>query len=153
MQQSKNRYIPKYFVLEELLPPMMFTYDDMMAPKHLQHGWALIDQRLLVVLDVIRGEIIKEPLICNTWHMNGNRKFSGLRPDNCTVGASKSQHKLGKAADLLCYKYTAEQMRQMIIENQDLLPYPIRMEDGVAWLHIDVKDQEYKDQKIYLFKA
>lgn len=48
---------------------------------------------------------------------------------------------------------TREEMRQMIIENQDLLPYPIRMETDVDWLHIDVKDMDYKEKKIYLFKA
>ena len=38
-----------------------------------------------------------------------------------------------------------------IIENIDKLPHPIRMENGVAWLYIDVLEQYGIDEKIHLF--
>jgi hypothetical protein len=41
-------------------------------------------------------------------------------------------------------------MRDLIIENQDKLPYNIRLEDEVSWLHVDVRD---RGVKVYLFKA
>lgn len=146
-------YYPRWFELYELLPPEVFSYDDMMQKeKHLQKGWALLDTRLLETIDVIR-DIIGYPLICNTWFQNGNRKYSGYRAVGCTIGALKSYHKEGKAVDLICSKMSAEDMRQKIIANQDRLPYPIRIEDGVSWLHIDTKDMDYKGKKIYLFKA
>lgn len=135
----------KWFELHELLPPEVYRGKD--------DGWELIDDRLKEVIDVLRGEIIKAPLICNTWWMNGNRKWSGYRTANCPVGTAKSQHKLGKAVDLLCYKYSAEQMRQMIEAQAEKLPYPVRIEKGVSWLHIDVKDMDYKGKKIYFFNA
>lgn len=134
----------KWFDLRELLPPEIYRGEGQ---------WPLIDDRLKAVIDCIREEIVKAPMICNTWHMGGNRKWSGYRPQDCPVGAAKSQHKEGKAVDLLCYKYTAEQMRQMIEENADRLPYPIRIERDVTWLHIDVKDMDYKGKKIYFFSA
>lgn len=37
------------------------------------------------------------------------------------------------------------------IENIDKLPHPIRMENGVAWLYIDVLEQYGIDEKIHLF--
>lgn len=145
-------YRPKWFQLYELLPPEAFSYEDMTLPKDRQPGWYKLDERLLITLDVIR-EIIGKPLICNTWFQNGSRRDSGFRTFGCKIGAQKSMHKEGKAADLVCPDYTAEQMRQMIVENQDKLPYPIRIEKDVTWLHIDVKDIDYKGKKIYFFKA
>jgi hypothetical protein len=147
------RYIPKYFELYELLSPYGYKEEYYKSKEARERGFSLMDEKLLVTIDVIRGEIVKEPLICNTWYMDGNRKFCGYRELNCTVGSENSQHKLGKAVDLVCYKYTAEEMRQMIIEKQDLLPYPIRIEKDVNWLHIDTKDMNYKGKKIYLFKG
>lgn len=149
----KISYIPKYFDIQELMPPKMLSLEDWQAPKHMCQAWANFDPKLLETIDVIRGEIVQQPLLCNTWHMDGNRIYCGLRPSVCSIGAQQSRHKFGQAADLVCYKYTAEQMRQMIVEQQDKLPYPIRIEDGVSWLHVDVADIDYNGQKIYLFKG
>lgn len=149
----ENRYYPQYFELYELLPPEVYSYEDMVAQeKHLQKGWSLLDNRLLKTIDIVR-EIIGKPLICNTWYQDGDRKNSGYRTLGGTVGVLKSQHKEGKAVDLICPYMSAEEMRQMIIANQDRLPYPIRIERDVTWLHIDVKDMDYKGEKIYLFKG
>ncbi len=136
-------YRPKYFALYELLPPELY--------KDEETGWYLLDRKLLFTLDAIR-EIIGKPLICNTWMQDGNRRDSGYRVPESKVGAQFSQHKQGKAADLLCASYTAEQMRQMIKENENMLPFPIRIEADVNWLHVDVKDRK-KGDKIYFFKA
>ena len=149
----ERRYKPKYFELYELLPPMLYKAEYYDSEEARERGFALFDEKLLITIDIIRGEIVKAPLICNTWYMDGNRKYSGFRDINCTVGSENSQHKLGKAVDLICYKYTAEQMRQMIKEKEHLLPYPIRIEDSVEWLHLDTKDMNYKGKKIYLFKG
>ena len=149
----ERRYKPKYFEVYELIPPMMYRAEYYTDKEARERGYLLMDERLLETIDIIREKIIKEPLICNTWYMDGNRQWCGFRPENCPVGARQSQHKLGKAVDLVCYKYTGEQMRQMIIEKQDLLPYPIRIESDCEWLHCDIKDMDYKGKKIYLFKA
>lgn len=150
--EQNQRYKPKYFELYEVLPPELYKYEYYISEEAREKGWELMDEKLLITMDIIRGEIVKAPLICNTWYQDGNRRNSGLRVQNCTVGATNSQHKLGKAADLLCPKYTAEEMRQMIRDNEHLLPYPIRIEDGVSWLHIDTKERK-KGPKIYFFKA
>lgn len=149
---NNERYIPKWLELYELLPPEEYTLADYENPKENQPGWYKLDERLLITIDVIR-DIIGEPLICNTWFQDGSRRYSGLRSRNCKIGAFMSMHKEGKAADLICRKYTGEQMRQMIVENQDKLPFPIRIESNVEWLHFDLKDMDYKGKKIYFFKG
>lgn len=149
-------YIPKYFELYELLPPELYTYDMMTSEVARERAFAnYFDRKLLETIDIIRGKIIKAPLICNTWFQDGNRVASGYRSSKCPVGVAKSQHKEGKAVDLVCNKYTAEQMRQMIKDNEHLLPYPIRMEEGpnITWCHIDVKDMNYGNRKIVMFKG
>lgn len=137
----------KWFEIRELIPPDI--YDKSMEDEL----WCLIDDNLKEVLDFIREYIIKAPLTCNNWHLEGERVTSGYRDRNCPVGAKYSQHKEGRAADLICSEYTAEQMRQMILASQCDLPHYIRMEDGVDWLHVDTKPREYKGDKVYLFSA
>lgn len=150
-------YIPKYFELYELLPPELYTYDMMVSEQARERAFATyFDPKLLVTIDIVRGKIVKAQLICNTWFHDGNRVASGYRSKTCSVGVAQSQHKLGKAVDLICYKYSAEQMRQMIFENQHLLPYPIRVEADVNWLHIDTKEHSrgpHSNEKIYFFKG
>lgn len=152
----ERTYIPKWFQLYELLPPELYTYDMMVSEEARERGFAnYFDHRLLETIDVIR-EIIGLPLICNTWFQDGNRKNSGYRTKTCSVGAENSQHKLGKAVDLICHKMSAEEMRQKIEANKDKLPYQIRIESGVNWLHIDVKEITaacQKNQKIIYFNG
>ena len=59
----------------------------------------------------------------------------------------------GKALDLVSSKMTAEEMRKKIIANKNKLPYPIRLEDGVTWLHFDVMCMANQTDKVYLFKG
>ena len=137
----------KWFEIRELIPPDI--YDKSIEDEL----WCLIDDNLKEVLDFIREHIMKAPLVCNNWHLGGDRVASGYRDRNCPVGAKYSQHKEGRAADLICSKYTAEQMRQMILSRQCELPHYIRIEDGVNWLHVDTKPRDYKGDKVYLFSA
>lgn len=152
----ENRYIPKWFQLYELLPPELYTYDMMVSEEARERAFAnYFDEKLLITIDIIR-EIIGLPLICNTWFQDGNRKNCGYRSKTCNVGVENSQHKLGKAVDLICHKMSAEEMRQKIEENKDKLPYQIRIERGTSWLHIDCKEMTsnaVKNKKIIYFNG
>lgn len=63
-----------------------------------------------------------------------------------------SAHCLGRGFDVTVSGMSAEDARQAIIKASDKLPYPIRLEDGVSWLHVDVMDL-CNGQKVTLFKA
>ena len=154
--EERMIYKPKYFELYELLPPEVYTYDMMVSEEARERAFAkFFDYKLLVTIDVVR-EIIGYPLICNTWFQDGNRKNCGFRTQQCEVGAAQSQHKLGKAVDLICHKMSAEEMRQKIEANKDKLPYQIRIERAVNWLHLDTKGSDSKrdiNQKIIYFNG
>jgi hypothetical protein len=64
-----------------------------------------------------------------------------------------SSHLLGKAGDFTIKGMTAEEARQKIRQNAHILPHPIRMEEGVSWLHIDTLPQWGVEQKVYGFIA
>lgn len=133
----------KYFNVDELVSKEVYELLGDNAIK-------LIDTRLLKVIEEIR-ELLGVPLICNNWMHGGSRNNCGYRDLNCTIGASKSAHKDGMAADLISVKMSAADMRKKILANKDKISYPIRIEDDVTWLHVDVRNT--KNDSIYLFKA
>lgn len=140
-------YKTKYFKLWELLPKEIY--------KNEEEGWDLIDERLLKTADAIR-EIIGKPLICNTWYTGGKRGYSCARIPACKEYSKGSYHSVRDdrkvmAIDVISTEISAEEMRSKIKENEASLPYPIRIEKGVTWLHVDVAAKE--GYKIYEFTA
>lgn len=133
----------KWFKLYELLPPEIYQNEDA--------GWELLDDKLKVTIDFLR-ELFEIPLIINNWKIGGNRKNCGLRSKACAIGAKLSAHKQGMAADIISPKMTAYAMRKIIHINANKLPYPVRLEANVSWLHVDVRT-DGQIEKIKEFKA
>ena len=48
-----------------------------------------------------------------------------------------SAHQLGKAVDFNVKDKSAEEVRKLIKQNLDKFEYPIRLEEGTSWVHID----------------
>lgn len=119
-------------------------------------AWNFLDTEALRVLLILRREVLRVPLVCNA----GQHTQRGLRCNLCDLVKTKtskgaiylSQHTMGKAFDLTSKEMTAEQMRKAIEENADKFPVPLRIEDGVTWLHVDVQDNG-TGKKVYRFKA
>lgn len=137
----------KYFKLYELLPKELYRDEN--------YGWDLFDERLLVIADEVR-EILGTPLICNTWKNGGVRRYSCARIPACKEYRRGSYHSIREdrrvmAIDLVSNDMSAENMRIMIKENASRLSYPIRIEEGVSWLHIDVAAKE--GYKVYGFRS
>lgn len=142
----------KYFKIQELVCPDVYR-------KFGEQAWMFIDERLIDTLDIVREKILCSPMIVNNWNAGGSYTQRGLRCNICQLVKSKtdisrlylSAHNFGKAVDATVQGMTAEEARHLIIKNQILLPYPIRLEDGVSWLHLDVYDSD--KGKVYLFKV
>jgi uncharacterized protein YcbK (DUF882 family) len=137
--------ISEHIELEELVPKKIF----------LQKGkdcLLLIDPRLPIVLERIRELCGNRTMTINNWLWNGKYQHRGCRPADCTVGAKYSMHKYGKAADFDIKGMTAEQVRRIIVANeQELMALGLtRMEAGTSWVHIDLK--EIGLEHIYIFK-
>lgn len=126
----------KYFKPYEIVSKTVYTiYRD--------ESIKFMDNRLLETLDVIR-EILGVPLVINDWYWGGKNQQRGLRENTCQIVKSKgntlylSSHCAGRAFDAVSAKMSAENMRKKIVDNAYKLPYPIRMESNVTWLHVDL---------------
>lgn len=141
----------KYFKIQELVCPDVFK-------RFGENAWMFIDHRLIETLDIVREKILCKPIIVNNWSVGGSFTQRGLRCNMCQVVKSKSAennlylsaHTFGKAIDASIQGMTGEEARKLIIKNQILLPWPIRLEERVSWLHLDVYDA---GQAIYQFKG
>ena len=147
--------IKKYFDIQELVGSR--TYQ-----RYGERAWRFFDFRFLETLYIVRTEIIKKPIYANSWNYlaSHGRSFEqrGLRTNIQPLVKDKtdrnklyiSAHILGKAIDFDVPGMTAEQVRQLIVKNADKLPYKIRLEDGVTWVHLDTIYEEH-NPKVHLF--
>jgi hypothetical protein len=141
------RELHKFFQIRELVCPHTHS-------KWGERSWQFLDTAYLHNLLVIRRDILKVPMVCN----HGAQLQRGLRCNRCGLVAQKdavylSSHVLGKAGDFTVQGMTAQEARSRIRNSANLLPYPLRMEGGVTWLHIDVLPQFGINEKIYEFTA
>lgn len=139
--------IKPYFDVSELVCDHTYA-------KWGERSWQFLDTDLLHVLLVLRRDILKVPLYCNS--KSAHQK--GLRCNMCQLVKSKtavylSAHVLGKGLDLTSPSMKAEKMRELIKANADKLPCNVRIEGGVSWLHIDTLAQYGINQKVYEFTA
>ena len=140
------RELHKYFQISELV--CEHTYS-----RWGERAWQFLDTGFLHALLIIRRDILQAPMTCN--HSSATQR--GLRCNMCELVKEKknnylSSHILGKAGDFTVKGLTAQQARDRIKNNTNLLPCNIRMEDKVTWLHFDVLPQYGVNDKVYLFR-
>ena len=134
--------LKKYFNIKELV--CNNTYN-----KFGDASWQFLDTKLLHTLLVLRTEIFQTPMVTNY----AGHYQRGLRCNMCDLVKSKdkvylSAHILGKAVDVSMKTITGAQARQLVKKYQDKLPYPVRIEKDVNWLHIDVRDTYNNNLKV-----
>ena len=122
-----------------------------------EKSWQFLDTEYLETLLVLRTQILKVPMVCNT----SSLKQRGLRCNICQLVKGKtldnqiylSAHVNGAGGDFSSPQMSAATMRQLIVEHQDLLPHRVRIERGVNWLHIDVYEDPTTDAKVVQFNG
>jgi len=105
-----------------------------------------IDPKIVTLAQFIR-ERLGKPCTINNWSSGGQYQYSGFRPPKCSVGASMSQHRFGRAIDLKVKGMKADEVREDIIQNFDIYKKVglTTIEDGAfapTWCHIDIRDTE-----------
>ena len=135
-----------FFDVSELVCPHTFA-------RFGERSWQFFDTNTLHTLLVLRSEILRVPMTINA----GDSTQRGLRCNLCSIVKSKgnkqylSAHLMGKGFDVVSSQMTAQEMRDKIFENADKLPVPIRIEDGVSWLHFDTFDPSNGKNKVTFF--
>ena len=139
------RELHRFFQVRELVCGHTFS-------KWGERSWQFLSTDYLHNLLVIRRDILQMPMVCN--HDGAEQR--GLRCNMCRMVKEKkaaylSSHILGRAGDFSVQGLTAQEARSRIRTMQNLLPYPLRMEGGVSWLHIDTLPQFGITEKVYEF--
>ena len=160
---------PKHFDLQELICPHVYYKFGEMAWQFLdqkqlilmdwirdQLGAIFVNNWYYEYLDstfvkYIRNSILEnKPIFAFSEPSYPDTLFSqrGLRCNICGLNYVKTQagiiyvspHFLGKADDYDVQGMVAEEVRQWILAHQNDLPYPIRFEKGVTWVHMDCEE-------------
>ncbi len=125
------------FILQEFIDPA----------THAKFGDAslwFIDPRLVRVVQAIRM-LTGRSIAINNWHTGGAFKESGFRPASTETGASMSQHKFGRAADLKFKDLGPTEALKIVQANYaQLRTLGLTCVEDPAftptWLHIDVRN-------------
>ena len=150
------KQVQRFFSLRELV-------DEKTYNKYHDFAWNFFDDRLLETLLYIREYVLKVPMTVNDWMTGGRVQERGLR-HNLSVEVQKytnakpaakqtmTAHSTGKGIDFDAKGMTAAEVRSAIQAAAKNLPYPIRLEDAVSWVHLDVYNDGSKE-KVVLFKV
>ena len=126
-------YKCKHYKIQELVDPD--TYG-----RFGEEAWMFFNPAFLRSADAVRDHFGVRCTI-NNWLWGGNRKWSGLRPRLCSIGAGYSQHRFGNAGDILLDGVRAEDARKEILEHKDdIFTEVMCLEDEVDWLHMDCRN-------------
>lgn len=119
-----------HFVLEDLVDPWFIERFGADALRFL-------DQELVNNLELLA--VTLGPIKVNDWASGGKFTDSGLRRQQSKIGATYSDHKMGRAFDCKPAKTTPEIMAQHILANRHRYQAITVLEDWTqtkTWLHI-----------------
>lgn len=133
----KRIAINQYFFLDEVINPE--TYSARGAASR-----SLMDNRIIEGLTLLR-ELVGVPFTVNNWASGGARQESGLRNFNTRTGARWSQHKFGRAIDIVPQGLTIAQLFEVVKDNKEkflqggLITTVEDIRFTPTWLHIDCR--------------
>jgi len=130
---------PKYFQIYELLPQGFYERHCSLTSE--EQLFLMFDSRILESADNLRERY--GPMVCNDYRWGGDNHLRGWRPTECLIGAELSQHKYGRALDLVPTCESVDKIRQDIIDDKH--GYDFRFITAVemevsSWLHIDCRN-------------
>lgn len=140
-RQEIIKRLSEYFDIRELV--CKHTYN-----KFGSLSWQFLDTELLETIFVVRTRLLNVSMTVNNYHIGGVYDERGFRCNICDIVKEKtskgevylSAHCNGAAIDFDAKAMTAEDARQKIIYFKNILPYPIRLEKNVGWVHMDIYD-------------
>jgi hypothetical protein len=141
-------YKPRHFSLKELVCPHVYN-------RFGETAWQFFDDKMLMTIDLLRDQL--GAIYVNNWDIDGLFTQRGFRCLQCALvqDAIKesrlyvSPHMTGQGVDFDVESMTAAKVRLWLVGNQVKLPYPIRLEKNVSWVHLDSRDAG--KGKVFLF--
>lgn len=133
----KRVQLNEYFFLDEFIPPEIYS---VRGSKSI----ALMDNRIIEGVTLLR-KYANVPFTVNNWAVGGNRDESGLRLPNTRTGAKWSQHKYGRAVDIVPRGMTVRQLFAILKAHEDefvskcLITTVEDVNVTLSWLHVDCR--------------
>ena len=125
----------KYFKVHELVPRKMFE-------KYGEKSWRYVDVRHIETIDILKEHFNLGTMTINNYFWGGSREWSGIRTPDSPWYSYGSQHSFANALDIVFSDYTAQEVREYIIENKHIFKHIKGLELGVSWVHIDVRNED-----------
>ena len=125
----------KYFKIHELVPKKMYD-------RYGQKAWRYVDVRLIESIDKLKEHFNLGTMTINNYFWGGDREWSGIRTPESPYYSYGSQHSYANAFDIVFSDYSAEEVRNYIIDNQHEFPHIKGLELGVSWVHLDVRNED-----------
>ena len=132
----------KYFKIHELVPKKMYE-------KYGEKAWRYVDVRLIQSIDKLKEHFNLGTMTINNYFWGGDREWSGIRTPESPYYSYGSQHSYANAFDIVFSDYSAEEVRNYIIDNQHEFPHIKGLELGVSWVHLDVRNED----ELVLFRS
>lgn len=143
-------YKCRWFRIYELVPSEVYYRAG--KTNRVESLWYLFDNRILITADWLRTTYGK--MLANTWYWEGRHQYRGWRPWSCPIGAEWSQHKFGRALDLIPLETTAEKIRQDIIKSpwDFIFQHITCIENEISWLHMDCRNWDKSENGLLIVK-
>jgi len=125
----------KHFKIHELVPKKMYS-------KYGNKAWRYVDVRLIETIDILKEHFNLGTMTINNYFWGGNREWSGIRTPDSPNYSYGSQHSYANAFDIVFSDYSAEEVRNYIIENKNVFKYVKGMELDVSWVHLDCRNED-----------
>lgn len=135
-------FVPNNFSLVEVFPPEMWKCFEKDDPR----VWLYMNTLTLITIDRLRKRY--GPAFMNTYGLServqqayGTHYYRGWRDKHSPIGANLSQHKMGRAGDMVFASVNAELIRRDILAQpyDTTFEYITSIEMEVGWLHFDVR--------------
>lgn len=127
--------VSKHFKIHELVPKKMYQ-------KYGEKSWRYVDVRLIETIDKLKDKFNDGTMTINNYFWGGSREWSGIRTPDSPNYSYGSQHSFANAFDIVFSNYTADEVRNYIIENPDEFPYVKGLELETSWVHLDIRNED-----------
>lgn len=133
----KRIRVNDFFYLDEFIPPEIYS---VRGAKSI----ALMDDRIIEGVTLLR-KYANVPFVINNWHKGLDKDERGLRLPNTRTGAKWSQHKFGRAIDLVPQGMTVRQLFAILKAHEDefiekkLITTVENVDITKVWMHCDCR--------------
>ena len=125
----------KHFKIHELVPKKMYE-------KYGENAWRYVDVRLIETIDKLKEHFNLGTMTINNYFWGGSREWNGIRTPESPNYSYGSQHSFANAVDIVFSDYSAQEVRNYILENKNEFHFVKGMELNVSWVHIDVRNED-----------